>query len=349
MDRMEFRREIKELSPTERMLMNGNDVDALFFDELEARGLRDRKGYYLFPHEVKILMQKTDDGPLREQLFASVLQDKLRLIINHRFSCDRLHYDAFLGINFVYSGHLIIHFPEGSITLEENQLCLMGEKVVHSYEIPGKEDIILSMQLDRRYLNSRFLYGLAGSNSIADLLMSAVFGTQCDISYSIFNCTDDRIRLLFEDLFCEYISPGISSEALVEDSLKMLFILLIRSQNTNSGHEKKVSTADLLKAIADNPAECSLSTLSEHFRYSPKYLSRLIHERTGRSFSELLLSARLERADLLLRSTKRPVEEIAGECGFTNLSYFYRKFTAWRGQTPGKSRESVRGEDHISL
>ncbi|MDR1190096.1 MAG: helix-turn-helix transcriptional regulator, partial [Verrucomicrobiales bacterium] len=66
--------------------------------------------------------------------------------------------------------------------------------------------------------------------------------------------------------------------------------------------------------------------------------SRLIRERTGRSFSELLRQCRVELAAKLLQDTERPLVDIAGECGFCDQSYFTHVFQQAKGQTPRQFR-----------
>jgi AraC-like DNA-binding protein len=64
-------------------------------------------------------------------------------------------------------------------------------------------------------------------------------------------------------------------------------------------------------------------------------------QRAGTTFSDELREARLVRADAMLGSTAhlaRSIAAIAFECGFTDLSTFYRAFRARFGMTPGDRR-----------
>ncbi|MGH2559654.1 MAG: helix-turn-helix domain-containing protein, partial [Thermomicrobiales bacterium] len=51
---------------------------------------------------------------------------------------------------------------------------------------------------------------------------------------------------------------------------------------------------------------------------------------------------RLERAALLLRTTTQEITEIAAECGFDSLSYFYRLFGRRFGASPRAFRVHAR-------
>ncbi len=86
--------------------------------------------------------------------------------------------------------------------------------------------------------------------------------------------------------------------------------------------------------------------LARRLGVSPGHLAHLLKERTGRSFTELLREARIERACGLLASTAEPIAVIGLECGFCDQSYFTRVFQALKGTTPKQYREAWRaGEE----
>ena len=64
----------------------------------------------------------------------------------------------------------------------------------------------------------------------------------------------------------------------------------------------------------------------KHFSYHPNYISTLLHREIGKSFSEILLEQRMERAVFLLKGTNLSVEEIAAMLGYSNSSNFYKAF-----------------------
>ena len=72
---------------------------------------------------------------------------------------------------------------------------------------------------------------------------------------------------------------------------------------------------------------------------SPSHLAELLHERTGRSFTELVREARVGRACELLRGTELSMAEIAAECGFCDQSYFTHVFQKLKNETPKQYRD----------
>lgn len=89
--------------------------------------------------------------------------------------------------------------------------------------------------------------------------------------------------------------------------------------------------AVILQDIAARPERASLSALARRYSYSTTYLSELIHERCGMTFTELVAKQRMERAAMLLRATQLPVREVAQQVGYSGTSNFYRAFRAQYG------------------
>jgi AraC-like DNA-binding protein len=76
---------------------------------------------------------------------------------------------------------------------------------------------------------------------------------------------------------------------------------------------------------------------------TPRYVHLLLEE-TGQSFTHHLLQRRLEAAAALLRNPQwrhRKIADIAGEAGFTDLSYFNRAFRRHFGSTPSDIRQTA--------
>ena len=126
-----------------------------------------------------------------------------------------------------------------------------------------------------------------------------------------------------------------------EDTQKVLKPMVIAltkylaSQYTRQRHAGGESRIHQITAyIETNCDTVSLRSAAAHFGYHPVYLSRLLPEKMGKTFSELLLSARMQRARLLLDHTDLSIEKIAAMLGYSNSSNFYRAFKGYYGASP---------------
>lgn len=98
----------------------------------------------------------------------------------------------------------------------------------------------------------------------------------------------------------------------------------------------------LLDRLNGDAAEPGLdpARLAERLGMSVRYLHRLL-EPTGRSFSEHLLAARLDRAAAMLRDPAAAhlrIGEIAARSGFSDISHFNRSYLRAFGDTPNGTR-----------
>ena len=84
--------------------------------------------------------------------------------------------------------------------------------------------------------------------------------------------------------------------------------------------------------------DISRDETARHAGISPSHFSRLLKERTGRSFTELLRQCRVDLACDLLRATEQSLAQIADTCGFCDQSYFTHVFQDVKGVTPKQFR-----------
>ncbi len=78
----------------------------------------------------------------------------------------------------------------------------------------------------------------------------------------------------------------------------------------------------------------TLTETAAHVDRSSSYLSHLISEKYGQSFSELLLYIRMEKAKQLLRTADNTIQTVSASIGFNNPNYFSRVFKTYTGKTP---------------
>ncbi len=87
--------------------------------------------------------------------------------------------------------------------------------------------------------------------------------------------------------------------------------------------------------------DISRDEVARHAAISPSHFSRLLKERTGRTFSELLRQCRVDLACELLRSTEQSLAQIADTCGFCDQAHFTRVLQDVKGKTPGQFRQAI--------
>lgn len=99
----------------------------------------------------------------------------------------------------------------------------------------------------------------------------------------------------------------------------------------------------LLKAIRHMQAQLhghlSRDSVARVAGISPSHFSKLMKERMGQSFSQLLTQMRVSRTKQLLIETDKNLSEIALESGFCDQSHMNKVFRAATGTSPGDFRK----------
>ena len=137
--------------------------------------------------------------------------------------------------------------------------------------------------------------------------------------------------------------------ALKADFYNLILWILRRWHVLEPGSEKQFTSKqyEQLQMVFDYVAEnyaspISVSTMAELCHISYSYFSKLFARLTGQSFVDYLNLVRLTAAERLLITTEMNVTEVAYATGFSDLSYFTRRFTAKNGVPPREYRELYR-------
>lgn len=84
--------------------------------------------------------------------------------------------------------------------------------------------------------------------------------------------------------------------------------------------------------------DITLEDAARHVYLSPCYLSRIFSKEVGVPFRKYLTNVKLDYARRLLLSTNKPINEIALEAGYQDISYFCRTFKQYEGIPPHEYR-----------
>ncbi len=96
---------------------------------------------------------------------------------------------------------------------------------------------------------------------------------------------------------------------------------------------------DYMGQVYGNP-DLKLEEVAQYAYISASYLTRLIRQELGTSFSALLTRIRMENAARLLEEGGYRNYEVAARCGFANATYFSTVFREHFGMTPTEYRKS---------
>jgi 2-isopropylmalate synthase len=92
--------------------------------------------------------------------------------------------------------------------------------------------------------------------------------------------------------------------------------------------------------IQANYQTVTLSDMAAEFHLSEPYISKYIKEKSGKTFGDLVVQARMKKARTLLRNSNMTVENVAYAAGYQNVEHFNRQFRKKYNMTPVEYRNS---------
>ncbi|MBD5471072.1 MAG: 2-isopropylmalate synthase [Lachnospiraceae bacterium] len=95
----------------------------------------------------------------------------------------------------------------------------------------------------------------------------------------------------------------------------------------------------IMNYIQANYQGIALSDIAAYFHLSEPYLSKYIHDKSGKTFGDLLINIRMKKAKTLLRNGNMTVENVAMAVGYPNVEHFNRVFKKKMGMTPVQYRK----------
>ena len=116
------------------------------------------------------------------------------------------------------------------------------------------------------------------------------------------------------------------------ETLKTLSSVRFDTPSRESDHERINVVFNYLST--NFKSEITLEQISSVANMTPNAFCRYFKQRTGKTFSNFLNEIRIEYAGKLIASSNEALGNIAIESGFTNSSYFNRKFKQLTGLSP---------------
>ena len=247
--------------------------------------------------------------------------------ISKHTTCQVPYYHShdYYELIYVLRGQCIQRFePSGHILcLKANEACLLLPETIHAVERCGKDDVILKYSIPRQ------LYRQAIAPVLKEYEMAEM---------SIFSLNPLQADWMIERIIREHRLGKEYAELAIGHYLGLLFIDFIRKPMASYPE-----IAEKLRCYYEShEGQIDLHGFASEIGYSDDYTGRMIKKTTGKSYTEIVLELKLQRASCLLAQTDVPIEKVAALSGWLNPSGFYKQFYRSFGMSPGTYRTKSR-------
>ena len=231
---------------------------------------------------------------------------------------------------------------EETLTLRSGGLLLLGRGTEHAIQAAGPEDIAVNFILIPAFFDNAAI-SLGGNSALSVFLKNNLSTSSTQRAHLLYHVSGaPMLENLLENLILlELEESSYLRQELQQETLDLLLRHLSRqTDRLIAASKQEREQAVVLSALARIEADvhCSLSELAQQHHMELPALSRLIRRHTGCTFTELLHTARFNRAVTLLKETDLSVVDIAVSVGYENTAFFYRRFAQRYGCTPAEYR-----------
>ncbi len=263
----------------------------------------------------------------------------------HQFAAGYIpsHWHKELEIFVLLEGHIQIGIGDRTYRLQAGDGCFINTEVIHSFtaDVPSP----------CRYRSFVFAPDIVGGmpGSVFDAAYVRPL-LESGVSFLKFREGEDLVYFeQFHRAYLLYEEEGYGYEFRVRDALSHILLLAKAKSKSAAGRaipsfqearlkemllwidrnlEKPIAVSEIAAAANICTRECQ-RIFSQYLHYSPV---------------EYVQKKRVIYAAKQLADTDMPVTDIALNCGFTNPSYFAKRFKEFMGSTPGEYRAAVRGK-----
>lgn len=251
---------------------------------------------------------------------------------------ELFHRHDFFYFNYTYKGQYesLSYKYDRKITIRENELYAGQPYAGHALCVHDNQETVIVGVLVKRDAFFRLFMPMLSTNSTLFHFFINPSTNHYSEEFIHFKVEQNCIvRMLLELMVIEYANKMPDTQ----DALKPLalaFLMQIARQYTGNV-EKPVpeNLADrILQYMSEHIGTVSLKNIANEFSYHPNYISSVIRKEFGKTFSEILLEQRMDRAAVLLKNTQLSVEEISLMLGYSNSSNFHKAFRNYFGCSP---------------
>lgn len=289
-------------------------------------------------------LSETMPPEMRDEFFYSDSDAGMIIQKHNCYSPDFEHFHTYFEAFYVYEGTCEHETGGEKRNLKMGDFYIIPPGVSHRISVQN-QSIVIVMILSTQIVENTFRNPLYyRDNILSRFFLKNLHYTGNDDSLLFHTGDDAEMKNILIQMMLESINRYAEYDTILSAYFSLFFGKLIRyyekAANLPSESRRTSQAYELTAYINEHHTDLTLPQLAERYHYTPEYTSRFIKETTGRTFSDLLIDARMKHAVSLLKSTNLSVSEIAYQVGYVNAESFIRVFRRRYQNTPSGYRKS---------
>lgn len=270
------------------------------------------------------------------------------VIWHPRYTRPSTHTHNYFEVDFVASGQCSFVFENEERILKTGELCIVAPYSRHDLTINDDETTVFCIMIRKSTFNTTFFSLMSQKNLLSYFFRTILHGNS-HANYLLFYSEDV--------VWLKYIIRNAIAECHKNDDLSnnnciswihLFFSHLIRDYSKTVqfyNYQMGTDFSLVLQNIQHNYRTLTLASLAEFFHYSEAYLSTLISQNTGCSFTSLVKQLRMADAVSYLTNTQMKIGEIAENIGYNSADHFSRVFRTTYKMSPQEYRKKYQTQE----
>ena len=255
-------------------------------------------------------------------------------------------------IIYVLSGSCTLSIQGKQTTVPEKGILLLAQGIPHTVAA-NSDSRIIEISLPVILMKRNFNKIVDLQSAISSFISNALWG-DITSAFMLFHKTNNRyIYSILDMVISEECYPTDNSNT-IKTFLIMSLIGYLSSYTPSNFDMSSVRITrseqipKILNYINDNYRTVTLEKLAESFHYTVPYVSKLIRNATGMTFTTILRETKFDVCRSLLINSDLKINRIAEIAGFQNTDHFNRIFKKRMGITPSdfKKNKTASGIDN---
>lgn len=258
-----------------------------------------------------------------------------------------LHAHEFFEFIYIYKGNCETVIDGKRFLLKKGDLFLMNPNALHAIaSLHPKEDIIFNILVKNSMIDTIIFKLISHDQFISDFFIYSMQNQRKQDNYMLFSAdsSSSGYEVFIHQIIHEYYEGDLYKEQMYELLFTSLMIELTRcyreqiSQNSCQSPEKN-DISKIIQYATVHYTSITLSSLARHFHYTPNHVSMLIKKYSGNSFSDMIHAIRIKKAAQLILESSLPIYDVMMTVGYSNRTWFSKKFKETYGMTPAEYRK----------
>lgn len=257
----------------------------------------------------------------------------------------------FIRIGYVLSGRVSFTLDEEQQALETGGLILANSAALLAYQGSAEAEVVvfyfkpsyftealLGQFFEEPLLYRFFVEALSEEFSGISRFLLYDFSAVKDVHFYVLLLLKQVVKMAY---FNNKVTKSAFVLLVVEISQAAQGCLVAQDDFVSHGQ----LIEEMLAYIDARLNQVTLEEVAQKFHFHPNYLSSLLKERTGHSFTEIVLLRRIERCKNYLEQTDLTIQAIVERLGYKDKAFFYKRFKQIEGVTPRQYRNMGKKEN----